>query len=447
MSECQIYQTLSNFLQKHHDSTKPLLLALSGGPDSLVLFHLLLEYQKNHPLKFAIAHIDHGWRAESAQEADELQKLAFNYNLPFFLKKLDPKAITGNLEMECRKERLRFFAELSSENAFQAVLLAHHQDDQAETILKRILEGESLPYLAGMKEINTLYGATVWRPLLNISKEQIVSWLKFKEIIPFEDATNFDTKFLRGRFRTKIIPQLTQDFGKEVGKALYRLGTEALELRTYLDECVRPYVSQIQKSDLGSFLDLSLNCPRSGLEIKYLIRQLCENENAALTHHLVDLAAEMVMSGVADRQLSKDKLQLYIDRKRLFAVKKSLTPVSTGKIPLTNELVYAGWKISTIPGKPENLRHDWRSVWQGKMEVFLPEGDYYIGPPSLNKGYPRSTPLNKWWNNEKVPAFLRNSIPVIWKGNEIEHEFLTGRMKSNTLHLGPGLHIQLERII
>ncbi|MCH9703393.1 MAG: tRNA lysidine(34) synthetase TilS, partial [Chlamydiae bacterium] len=120
----------------------PLLLALSGGPDSMALLHLMREL--NHP--FEVAHIDHGWREKSAEEAEKLQTLV---NEPFHLKRLEK--FSQNAEDQARRARLNFFRELCEKRGLEGVLLGHHADDQAETVLKRLFEGARLTKLSGLE--------------------------------------------------------------------------------------------------------------------------------------------------------------------------------------------------------------------------------------------------------------------------------------------------------
>lgn len=199
----------------------PLLLALSGGPDSMALFHLLKESQ--HP--FEVAHIDHGWREESREEATYLQSVV---DVPFHLKKLQkaPK----NLEDVARKERLAFYKEVLEKRKLGGVLLAHHADDLAETVLKRIFEGARLTKLVGLEKESVVDGILLLRPLLDFRKKQILSYLKDTKY--FVDPTNMD---LRSRMRRDILPLLTEHFGKEIVPSLCRLSAYSKELCQFQD--------------------------------------------------------------------------------------------------------------------------------------------------------------------------------------------------------------------
>ena len=137
-----------DFFEKYIDTSRPVLLGLSGGADSMCLFHLLLQWNK---VQVHIVHIDHGWRKESLSESKILEALAGKHKLEFFQKRLDPIRYKGNLENESRKERYAFFSKVAEETNAQGILLGHHADDVQETVLKRVLEGAKLTSLATMK--------------------------------------------------------------------------------------------------------------------------------------------------------------------------------------------------------------------------------------------------------------------------------------------------------
>jgi tRNA(Ile)-lysidine synthase len=309
---------LKTFLKSRHEKESPLLLAFSGGPDSLALLHLLIECSKTFPLKFAIAHVDHGWRTESKAEALEISRMADQLGISYYLQTLNPSDMTGNLEAACREERYRFFASLCLEHGFQAVLLAHHADDLAETVLKRTLEGVTLPYLAALRPETEIYGVKVWRPLLPISKIRLQEWLQERKLQGFIDKTNVDTKYLRAKMRVQMLPFLSETFGKKISSGLCRIAEEAGELRDYLDRQIDPYLANIVVKDKQEyFMDLSVDCPSDPFELKYLIRQFCKQCAFGLSRDCVNKAAKFVLEKSIHKSFLTKKGKLHIDRRKL----------------------------------------------------------------------------------------------------------------------------------
>lgn len=315
---------LSKFFSAYLDEEKPVLLAFSGGPDSLALLHLLIEYRQKHSLSFALAHVDHGWREESGAEARQIEEMAAQLSVPFHLKKLQPAEMKAkNLEAACREERLLFFSALCQQYHYQAVLLGHHADDLAETVLKRTLEGVTLPYLAALRPEIALYGMKVWRPLLPFTKSKILSWLEERGLQGFVDKTNQDTRFMRARMRLDILPQLSEVFGKQVSSGLCQIAEEAGELRDYLDEKIQSYLDGILIVGEGCQLDLSQECPKHLFELKYLIRQFCKRAGFSLSRECVEKAAIFVLEGAFHKSFLTKKGELCIHKRQLTIRSKS----------------------------------------------------------------------------------------------------------------------------
>ncbi len=305
--------TAKLFLEKHLNPEKPVLLGLSGGPDSLMLFHLLLELR----VSYGIAHVDHGWREESHEEAKQLELLAAKNNIPFHLNVLNPKDAIGNLEAFCRLERHKFFKRINEEYGYQAVLLGHHADDQAETVLKRVFEGANLAALSGLAPTTCINGLIIWRPLLALRKETILGWLEQKKLTAFEDKTNIDPKFLRARMRTSLIPGLSKEFGKEIAAPLAKMAKESLELKEFLIISLKPYLQNIYKDIAGSHLDLSKHFPSTIFEMKHLVRIFCQLENVILSHQQLELATDFIFSNSLNKKLLKDGKEILFHQRRL----------------------------------------------------------------------------------------------------------------------------------
>ncbi|MGD0665677.1 MAG: tRNA lysidine(34) synthetase TilS [Rhabdochlamydiaceae bacterium] len=223
----QALSELKHFLSRHWKAGSPVLLACSGGPDSKALLYLLLEAQTFFDLEIQVAHIDHGWREESAEEAQKLKAEVEGLGLVFHLRTLTDLPMKEEAARDGRYEKLK---QIADEIGAQSILLAHQMEDQAETVLKRIFEGSALSSCGGMKEVSM----NLWRPLLKVLKKELVQWLEKRGISYFIDSTNLDPKYLRGRLRSSILPQLEEAFGKSIVKNLCLLGERAQKLEEHL---------------------------------------------------------------------------------------------------------------------------------------------------------------------------------------------------------------------
>lgn len=302
---------VKKFLEKTWDFKTPLLLALSGGPDSLALFYLLKEIRPAVP--FAIAHVDHGWREKSGQEAQSLAHLAKKYAIPFHLKKLEISHDSGNLEDLCREARLQFFKELIKKEGYAAVLLAHHGDDQAELILKRIFEGSPLSALRGMPSITKHEDIYLWRPLLPLKKRDLEEWLNRRGETGFQDETNFSPRFLRGRMRTTLLPFLSKEFGKEISPRLLKWSKEADELQSFIQEATAPLQKWVVRLDDEVVFDLRGQRVHPFL-LKQFILQLARDFGLKLSEKGVDSAVSLLEAGATDKEISVSGGKLVIDR-------------------------------------------------------------------------------------------------------------------------------------
>jgi len=239
-----------------------LLLAASGGPDSTALLHLLLEMQKHFSFSLALAYVDHGWREESKEELKHLRQ----FNLPLYTTCLNLKKEAPNSEEIARGERYAFFSSLQEH--FDILVLGHHKGDLSETTLKRFFEGASLPKLYGMRPVDTLHDMTIWRPMLDLIKEEILSYLEKRPYCI--DKTNSDTRFLRARMRSSLIPNLEGHFGKNIAKPLARIAKESAELERYLERQTEKYWDAFT----DGALDLTKVQPVETIELHYFIKAL-----------------------------------------------------------------------------------------------------------------------------------------------------------------------------
>jgi tRNA(Ile)-lysidine synthase len=217
-----------------------LIVGLSGGADSTALLDLLATLP-SFPLRLVAAHLNHTLRgADSETDERFCRDLAAGYAIPFETRRVDVRAMAAegalNLEDAGRRARIEFFDELSARWQAAAVCLAHHADDQAETVLMRLLRGSGMTGLAGMPWRN---GRGYIRPLLDITRAEIESYLAERRLTWREDTSNADTAFLRNRIRHELLP-LLEGYNPAVRKALTATAAilseedQLLEARTQL---------------------------------------------------------------------------------------------------------------------------------------------------------------------------------------------------------------------
>lgn len=314
---------VEKFLLKYCSSRQPLLLALSGGADSLFLFYSLLFFREKYDHPFHIAHVDHRWREESQAEAEILRELALQHQVPFHLKVLDPSQMTKNLEAACRKERYAFFYELIQTFSLQGVLTGHHLDDQAETVFKRLFEGSHWSCWKGLKDETWIGGVRVLRPLLKMKKKDIQAFLFKKNMTPFEDPSNQEVKYLRARMRKTLFPSINREFGKDVQKNLVLISEEMGEIADYFDQRLRPLLKTIVRSSSDLCLDLKSQMPESLIEVKYLLRLFCREEGIFLSREIIENGAIALQKGKPNQLFIMGNHQIKIDRQRIFVQKLS----------------------------------------------------------------------------------------------------------------------------
>jgi tRNA(Ile)-lysidine synthase len=197
-----------------------ILIAVSGGPDSVALLQLLYDLHEEFSLHLEVAHMEHGMRGEEAREdARFVAALAEKFNLPFHLREVSVPQIRsamgrGNLEQLARDERYGFFAEVAGQRKINKIATGHTEDDQAETVLMRFFRGFGRRGLGGMSPLRPLVNRNddllLIRPLLGVSKAEILEFFNQRRIDYRIDRTNRDTTLLRNWLRFELLPQLWQ---------------------------------------------------------------------------------------------------------------------------------------------------------------------------------------------------------------------------------------------
>jgi len=225
------------------------LVAVSGGVDSVVLLDILCRLAAEYTLKLTIAHLDHGLRGQEAREdARFVARLARKEKIVFTEKKLDVAQFSKEkrigIEEGARQLRRDFLRAAANEVGATKIALGHTQDDRGETILFNLIRGAGPTGLVGIRPVNRSASRLLIRPLIEVSREEILSYARSRDLPWREDRTNQDLSFSRNRIRHQLFP-LLREMNPRVLAALQRTADLLMEEESALDDLLAPLWAEV----------------------------------------------------------------------------------------------------------------------------------------------------------------------------------------------------------
>lgn len=276
----KVKETISRY--KMLDSGDLCIVGVSGGPDSVCLLHILHELREALEIELIVAHYDHGLREkEDEAETQFVRRLALAMGLSFETEKASPLALEGASSMEerARNARYAFFERLKSKFSAQKIAVGHNLNDQAETVLMRLLRGSGPSGLAGIPPTRD---HTIIRPLIELKRAEIESYLKARDLSYFIDSSNLQTEYLRNKIRLELLPQLLEYQPKLVehlGQLAYILRAENKFLEDHAEDWVLKEADQKPDGDVvipvRSFIELSE--PVRNRVTRHLLKKIGKN--------------------------------------------------------------------------------------------------------------------------------------------------------------------------
>ena len=226
------------------EKNKHYLLACSFGPDSMALFDMLLK----EGYKFSVAHVNYHLREEADEEESKLRDFCFDHNIGIYVKDVDEGLGDSNLEKKCRDIRYNFFINVVKENHFDALLVAHQEDDLIETYIMQKRRKNLVNYF-GIKEMSYFSDIEIIRPLLRYRKEELLMYCKMFNVPYAIDKTNLEDHFLRNQIRHSVVEKMSpierKDILSEIDQANEKLSQIFIT------------ISKIQSNKVGEYLRLN----------------------------------------------------------------------------------------------------------------------------------------------------------------------------------------------
>jgi tRNA(Ile)-lysidine synthase len=223
--ESKVLQTISRY--RLFASGDKVLVAVSGGPDSMCLLHLLSRLAGELSITLQAVYVNHGLRPEAAREAFYVKKTAAGLGVPAVICRADAGKLAReggySLQDAARRERYRCLRQAAERTGAGCIVTAHHEDDRVEGLLLRLLGGSGLDGLAGMRVKRRLTEQLLLaRPLFHVSRREIAGYCRRHGLRPLLDRSNRETRALRNRVRLLLLPWLEKEFGGHVRNTLAR---------------------------------------------------------------------------------------------------------------------------------------------------------------------------------------------------------------------------------
>lgn len=213
------------------------VVAVSGGPDSMTLLHILLQLQKQFDMKIICAHVHHNIRSESDAEKEFVESYCKKHGIIFEYFKI-ANYHHDNFHQEARTIRYQFFEQVVKKYHAKYLMTAHHGDDLIETVLMRLVRGSSIYGYHGFSRVTELCDYTLVRPLITITRDDIINYIDQNQIPYVTDMSNFKDDYTRNRYRKYIVPKLKEE-NPHVHEKFWKFSQMILECSHYIRDIVQ----------------------------------------------------------------------------------------------------------------------------------------------------------------------------------------------------------------
>ena len=405
-----------------------ILVGFSGGADSRALLDLLMKYGNETGAKIFAAHVNHGIRGSEADRDEEFcRKVAEDYGIPLFVHRADipslARASGKSVELCARDERYAFFARVMRENGIPLLATAHNANDNLETMIFNLARGSGLSGLCGIPQTRATEGGMLIRPILLMSKDEVLKYCEDNELSFVTDSTNTDTDYTRNKIRAEIVPVLKSIVPSPESKAS---GTSALLRQD--DELLTKMTNELLASSEGASIELSVLLAAhraiSSRAVIKLFSRVCDTSLEAV--HVNDVLELCKTAREGSRislpagfcaRICADRLEFVATAE--ITTKESaefLLDVGEGATPISeiNAEIVIGKSEREINIYKKSTKFD---VSSAKISSVFTLRERRAGDKIFMGGMHKS--VKKLMCDKKIPTELRSRIPMICCGDEI----------------------------
>jgi tRNA(Ile)-lysidine synthase len=390
------------FSSCQYETGEPVLAAVSGGVDSIVLCDLLVK----NKIDFAIAHVNYGLRGkESDEDENFVAELAKRLNVPFYMERCIEetfsKAGENSIQATARKIRYAFFETACRQHGYSKIATAHHKDDSIETALLNFARGTGVKGLTGISPVKN----KLIRPMLFTTRDEIVVYANENGLVWREDSSNETDKYTRNRFRHHLLPWLMKEIPQAYDgfeASFNRLEESEKLIGAAMEHWEKSCCTSVNELETKISLSKLSEFPQAEIYLRFFLRKNGFPEFSAAS-------IATILNGNAGTELISATHRLIRDRDFLFLVKKNEATTPTDAFSFFPDEIPAA-----IPDEKWSALIDSSLVNLPLVMRTWKEGDSLI-PFGMNGHKNVSDILNEM----KLPSHKKERAPVIVSGNEI----------------------------
>lgn len=411
MKDVQLY------LKKLLKSGDKIVLALSGGPDSMCLLDILLKLDLN--IKIICAHINHNIRIESDDEADFIKKYCLEKKVPLEYTKFAKKSADSNFsENDLRKMRYNFLEQIINKHKAKYLFTAHHGDDLIETILMKISRGSNIKGYSGFQKETIKNNYTIIRPLITITKKDIEIYNKENKIPYFIDKTNFDDTYTRNRYRHIVLPFLKNENNQIHLKYL----KFSQELTKYYDYTNNQIIDEFKKRYKDNTLDIkdytSLPSLFQEKMIELMLDKIYQDNINILNDKHVQAIKEIIVNTKPNLEISLPNNIKLIKRYNELSLQTCMIDTKNYCLELENEVTLPNNRQIIKVEKSENTNNNYIRLNSKEIKLPLYIRNRRKGDKMTIKNMTSSKKLKDIYINCKLTKEQRDLQPVVVDANE-----------------------------
>lgn len=398
------------FLEKYKLLTPKnnIIVAFSGGYDSLCLLSIMKEISKKYDLNLTAIHLNHAWRGEES-DLEEYRCREFCKDIAFYSEKLNDDI--PHTETAGRQARYDFFEKCAKKFNSKAILTAHNANDNAETIFYRIIKGTGLTGLEGIAEKRDVY----YRPLLGIYRKDIETYCKQHKLIPNNDSSNNDTKYARNKIRKEIFPllkEITPDFEKKLNE----LALVAKESNQIINAQIKP----LEQYKTYEFSNLNI-CIKNAIVHKFFRENNLDYDKTKVTSLIEKIDKYSKLKSGKKISLTS-KLWLFVNSEKM----EILTDAKTinNDIQINNEGIYFFDKYKFSIKKAGKVQRDFPKDDEFTALAELKDINFTLrnrknGDIIQPLGMIGTQKLKKYLTGKAIPKHEKDNLVCLCKDNEV----------------------------